>query len=61
MTQSITELVNDEAVCRTAPATPGLSNKYWSAAREKSYSLKKKHTFLVLGRILRLLRLTLLP
>ena len=24
MTQSITELINDEAVYRTAPATPGL-------------------------------------
>ena len=25
MNHSINELINDEAVCRTAPATPGLS------------------------------------
>ena len=27
MNQSINQLINDEAVCRTAPATPGLSIK----------------------------------
>ena len=25
MNESINQLINDEAVCRTAPATPGLS------------------------------------
>ena len=28
MSQSVTELISDKAVCRTGPATPGLLKKY---------------------------------
>ena len=30
MSDSINQLINDEAVCRTAPATPGLSIIGWN-------------------------------
>ena len=33
MSDSVNQLMNDEAVCRTAPATPGLSN-IWGGDRQ---------------------------
>ncbi len=37
MTHSLTELINDEGVCRTAPATPGLLKTH-----NMSYNVKTR-------------------
>ena len=34
------ELINDEAVYRTAPATPGLLKMHWNKKKKKIQSLK---------------------
>ena len=44
MSDLINELINDEAVYRTAPATPGLLNTYYCTdLKQKNTSLLPKH------------------
>ena len=43
MTQSINQSINDKGVCRTAPATLGLLNKFYVTGTNKCFTSSSTH------------------